>query len=178
MSHPPVLGIDFGTSNSAAAWADETGRVRVAAVRQDAYLLPSVAWYSPPRGDEPGNVLVGQPARQQLVEDPKNTVFGLKPSLGLRYTPPFAHRHKDRFAYELVEGPDGLCAVKVQGQVRPLEDVAVDILKRLLELAAVSNGAPFVECVVAVPAHFGFAQRSVIRRAARRAGIAVKGMVN
>ncbi|HEY4222298.1 MAG TPA: Hsp70 family protein [Myxococcota bacterium] len=175
----PVLGIDFGTSNSAAAWADEKGRVRVAAVRQDNYLLPSVCWYSPPRSDDdPGSVLVGQPARQQLIEDPKNSVFGFKRFLGLRYNSPFVHRYKDRFAYEIVEGKDGLCAVQVQGQVKPLEDVAVDVLKRLLELATVSNGSPFEECVLAVPAHFGFGQRAVIRRAAVRAGIRVKGMVN
>jgi molecular chaperone DnaK len=179
MAAKPVLGIDFGTSNSAAAWVDDKGRVRVAAVRQDNYLLPSVAWYSPPRSEgDAGSVLVGQPARQQLIEDPRNTVFGFKRFLGLRYNSPFVHRFKDRFAYELVEGPDGLCAVKVQGQVKPLEDVAVDILKRLLELAAVSHGSPFDECCLAVPAHFGFAQRAVIRRAAKRAGIRVKGMVN
>src|SRR4051812_42241900 len=171
----PVLGIDFGTSNTAAAWVDDKGRVRVAAVRQDSYLLPSVAWYGPPRaGDDPkkqatNSVLVGQPARQQMIEDPRNTVFGFKRFLGLRYNSPFVHRYKDRFAYELVEGPDGLCAVKVQGVGRPLEDIAVDILKRLLELAAVSYGAPFEECAIAVPAHFGFGQRAVIRRAAKRA---------
>ncbi len=174
MATKPVLGIDLGTSNSAAAWVDDKGRVRVAAVRQDAYLLPSVVWYA----QKGQHVLVGQPARQQLIDDPQSTIFGFKRFLGLRYNSPFVHRHKDRFAFELVEGPDGLCAVKIGDQTKPLEDVAVDVLKRLAELAAVSHGAPFEECMVAVPAHFGFGQRAVIRRAARRAGLKVRGMVN
>src|SRR5688572_5062455 len=98
----PVLGIDFGTSNTAGAWVDDRGRVRVIAVKEKVYLLPSVAWYSPK-----GHVLVGHPARQQMIDDPKNTVFGMKRFLGRKFTSPYVHRYKDRFAYELVEAPDG-----------------------------------------------------------------------
>ena len=46
----PVLGIDLGTSNSAAAWVDDQGRARVAAIREGSYLLPSVAWYGAAMG--------------------------------------------------------------------------------------------------------------------------------
>ena len=169
----PVLGIDFGTSNTAGAWVDDRGRVRVIAVKEKVYLLPSVAWYSPK-----GHVLVGHPARQQMIDDPKNTVFGMKRFLGRKFTSPFVHRYKDRFAYELVEAPDGGVAVKVAGTTKPLEDVAVDIIKRLLELAAVSLGGPVKEVVITVPAHFGYSQRASIRRAASRAGARVKAMVN
>gem|GEM_PF-780708 len=169
----PVLAIDFGTSNSAAAWLDELGRVRVAAIRENTFLLPTAAWYS-----ATGHTLVGQPARQQMVDDPKNTIFGLKRFLGLRFNSPFVHRHKGRFAFDIVETADGHCGVMIGDSIKSFEDVAVDVLKRLLELAAVSYGAPFEECVLTAPAHYGYAQRGAIRRAAMRAGLRVKGMVN
>jgi len=167
------VGIDFGTSNSAAAWVDDKGKVRVTAIREGIYLLPSVAWYGPQ-----GHALVGQPARQQIVDDPENTIFGFKRFLGRRFSSPFVHEHKDAFAYRLVPDARGICAVELRGAVKPLEDVAVDILKRLLELVAVSLGGPVEEVVLTVPAHAGFAQRAVLRSAAKRAGVRVKGMVN
>lgn len=169
----PVLGIDFGTSNSSAAWLDERGRVRVAAVRENVFLLPSVAWYG-----QAGHMLVGQPARQQMIDEPQNTIFGFKRFLGIRYASPFVHRHKDRFAFELAEVPDGTCGVRIHGHVKPLEDVAVDVLRRLAELATISAGTQFEECVITAPAHYGFMQRAAIRRAATRAGLEVRGMVN
>jgi molecular chaperone DnaK len=167
------VGIDFGTSNSAAAWVDDKGKVRVTAIREGVYLLPSVAWYGPQ-----GHALVGQPARQQIVDDPENTIFGFKRFLGRRFSSPFVHEHKDAFAYRLVPDARGICAVELRGQVKPLEDVAVDVLKRLLELAAVSLGQQVEEVVLTVPAHAGFAQRAALRSAAKRAGVRVKGMVN
>jgi molecular chaperone DnaK len=174
----PVLAIDFGTSNSAAAWLDEQGRVHVAAIKENVALLPSVAWYG-----KTGHVLVGQPARQQLVADPKNTVFGFKRFMGTAWSSPFVHRHKGRFAFDLAEAADGTVGVKVASPngpnaVKPLEDIAVDILKRLVELASISAGMQFNEAIITVPAHFGYAQRMSIRRSAVRAGLNVKGMVN
>ena len=124
-------------------------------------------------------MLVGEPARQQLVDDPASTIFGIKRFLGRRYDSAFVRRCADHYAFDIVSGPDGLCAVKLPGDVvKPFEDVAVDILGRLLELATVSHGSPFDECVITVPTHCGFRQRGAVRRAAQRAGIRVKGMVN
>lgn len=136
---PPVIGVDFGTSNSAAAWVDG-GKVRVAAIRDGSYLLPSVAWYGPQ-----GHALVGQPARQQIVDDPTNTVFGFKRFLGRRFQSPFVAAHKDAFAFRLVEDERGGCAVELGGTAKSLEDVAVDVLSRLLELVGISLGTKVEE---------------------------------
>src|SRR5690606_3736234 len=133
MSETPVLGIDFGTSNTAAAWVDAKSRVRVVPVREGVYLLPSIAWYS-----ERGDALVGHAARQQFIEDPVQTVHGIKRFIGRRWTSPFVHRNKDHFGYRMVEGSDGLVAVDLFGKPMSLESVSVDILKRIVELASAS----------------------------------------
>jgi molecular chaperone DnaK len=169
----PVVGIDFGTSNSAAAWVDESGRVRVAAIKDNVYLLPTVAWYG-----SQGHHLVGHAARQQIVDDPRNTVFGLKRFLGRRWSSPFVHEHKGRFAFDLVEGSDGMCAVNLGGTSKTLGDIAADVLRRLMELTRLSVGEDVTDVVITVPAHYGYTQRAAIRRAARDAGVRVKGMVN
>ncbi|MBI1947519.1 MAG: Hsp70 family protein [Deltaproteobacteria bacterium] len=169
----PVVGIDFGTSNSAAAWVDESGRVRVAAIKDGVYLLPTVAWYGPQ-----GHHLVGHAARQQIIDDPHNTVFGLKRFLGRRFGSPFVHQHMGRFAFTLIEGAGGQCAVQLGCGTKALDDIAVDIFKRLIELTKLSIGSDVTDVVVTVPAHYGFTQRSAIRRAATTAGVRVKGMIN
>ena len=169
----PVVGIDFGTSNSAAAWVDDAGRVRVAAIKDGVYLLPTVAWYGPQ-----GHHLVGHAARQQIIDDPHNTVFGLKRFLGRRFSSPFVHEHVGRFAFTLIEGTDGQCAVQLGCGVKTLSDIAVDMFKRLIELTKLSLGTDVVDVVVTVPAHYGFTQRTAIRRAAQTAGVRVKAMIN
>jgi molecular chaperone DnaK len=173
MTGSPVLGIDFGTSNTAAAWVDAKNRVRVVPVREGVYLLPSVVWYG-----EQGQVLVGDSARQQLIEDPVHTIHGLKRFIGRRWTSPFVHRNKDHFGYKMVEGGDGLVAVDLFGHKRPLEDVAVEIIQRIMELSTASMRAKPESACLTVPAHYGYAQRQAIRAAAVRAGLKVKAMVN
>ncbi len=170
----PVLGIDFGTTNTSAAFVDAAGKLRLVKATERSYLLPSVVWFH-----APGKALVGQSARTQIVEDPKNTVFEAKRFLGRRFNSEFVAKASSRYAFELVEGPDGTCAVKVQGEVTPLRDVAARIFQRVTELAAEANGGTrFAECVLTTPAHASFRHREALRAAAQKAGLAVLAVVN
>jgi len=45
-SHPGTLGIDFGTSNSAMAWADPEGSSRLIALEGDALAMPTAVFYN------------------------------------------------------------------------------------------------------------------------------------
>jgi molecular chaperone DnaK len=170
---PPVLGIDFGTTNTAGAYIDHAGKLQLISCGEGRYSLPSIAWYG--SGDR---LLVGDSARKMLLDDPKNTVFGSKRFIGKPFQSPFVARHKDRFAFELCAGPDGRTAAVAGGAVRPLEVVATDIIDRLLELAHAKRKIVFNRCVLTVPAHYGLTQREAIRRAAERAGTEVLALVN
>lgn len=169
----PVLGIDFGTSNTAAGFYNERGDLLLIPVSEKVYVLPSVVWYS-----GRGHRLVGQAARQQMIDDPRHTVFGAKRFLGRRYRSPFVHRHKDRFIFDLVETHDGDVGVALYGEAYPLVDVAADVVKRILELGEATLKHRFTRCVLTTPAHFGYSQRRALREAAERAGLAVQAMVN
>lgn len=174
MAAAPILGIDFGTTNTTAAFVDAAGKLRLVKATERSYLLPSVVWFH-----APGKALVGHSARTQIVEDPKNTIFEAKRFLGRRFSSEFVSRAQERYAFDLVEGPDGTCAVQVRGEVTPLRDVAGLILKRIAELAAEANGgAPLEQCVLTTPAHASFRQREALRSAARKAGLSVLAVVN
>ncbi len=169
----PVLGIDFGTTNTAAAYFDRNGKLKLVPVTDKSFILPSVVWFH-----SADKALVGHSARTQIIDDPKHTVFGSKRFLGRRFQSEYVARNKDRFAFDIVEGPDGYCAVLMYGHVKPLTDVAQLVIQQILTLANHAAGAPFTECVLTVPAHATFRQRDAIRQAAQKCGLEVKAIVN
>jgi molecular chaperone DnaK len=171
--HKPVLGLDFGTTNTAAAWWDGRGKLHTVPVRENVFTLPSVVCFH-----GTGNVLVGDPARQLMGDVPLSTLYGVKRLMGRRFLSDYVGRHRGRFPFKLVEGPGGLAAAEIRGQVVPLDEVAGHVIARIVELANIDAGAELEECVVAVPAHFTHRQRAVIREAVGRAGLRVRAMVN
>jgi molecular chaperone DnaK len=173
MSPALVLGIDFGTTNTSAAFFDANGKLRLVPVAEKTFMLPSVVWFH--AGDK---ALVGQAARTQIVDDPRHTVFGSKRFLGRRFQSEFVAKHREKFAFEIVEGEDGYCAFHVYGQVRPLTEVAYRVIEKILEHANHTAGAPFAECVLTVPVHASVRQREAVRYAAEKAGLRVKAMLN
>lgn len=171
----PILGIDFGTTNTSAAWFDSHGKLKVAPVTDKSAVLPSVAWF--PSADL-SKCLVGQAAKTQLIDDQKHTVFGAKRFLGRRFNSEYVSRHRERFAFDLVEGADGYTSVLIYGQIIPLVEVAGVVVRDIVARAARAAGHPFTHCVMTVPAHASVRQREAVRRAAESAGLTVAAMVN
>ncbi len=171
----PILGIDFGTTNTSAAWFDAAGKLRVVPVTDKSAVLPSVVWF--PSADMT-KCLVGQAARTQLIDDQKHTVFGAKRFLGRRFNSEYVARHKERFAFDVVEGGDGYSAVLIYGQTIPLVDVAGVVVRDIVMRAARAAGHAFDRCVMTVPAHASVRQREAVRRAAESAGLQVAAIVN
>ena len=68
---PRIVGIDLGTTNSLVAVV-ENGTPRVIPGPDGHNLVPSVVYF-----EEGGNILVGNAAREKLVEKPKNTIFSI-----------------------------------------------------------------------------------------------------
>jgi molecular chaperone DnaK len=169
----PVLGIDFGTTNTSAAWVDSRGGIQMVPVTEVDTALPSVIWWA-----SKDKFVVGAGARERLLDDPTHTIFGFKRFLGRNYKSEFVNRIKDRFPYNIVEGDDGTAAVEVHGQVRTTKDLAFHVIHRMVELANVALGQDVDECVMSVPSHYGYRQRQFIRTAAEMAGLDVRAIVN
>src|SRR5205085_3353432 len=71
-----IIGIDLGTTNSAAAVVKE-GKPFIIPSREGYNTIPSVVALN-----EKGNVIVGHPAKGQLLINPKSTVYGFKRLVG------------------------------------------------------------------------------------------------
>lgn len=171
--HAPVLGIDFGTTNTAACFFDRQGKLRLVPVKEKVFTLPSVVWYR-----AADKAVVGHAARMQIIDDPRNTLHGSKRFLGRRFQSEFVARNKDRFAYQLIENTDGLAAVEIYGQIISLIDVVAQVIRTILDHANHVAGERFRECVLTVPTHAGIRQREAVRAAAAKAGLRVRALVN
>src|SRR5438105_1751040 len=76
---PRIVGIDLGTTNSLVAIV-ENGLPRVLAGADGSKLVPSVIYFN--EKAEKSEVLVGNRAKEMLVEEPKNTIFSIKRFMG------------------------------------------------------------------------------------------------
>lgn len=144
----PVIGIDFGTTNSLCSFMDGD-RPSVIPNGRGARTTPSVVALSP-RGD----ILVGESARNQAFINPGNTVIGVK-------------RH-------LASGS----LLSMGGKTWRPEEIASFILSSLREDAERHLGVEVREAVITAPAHFSERERRALVEAGRLAGLAVRKIVN
>src|SRR5438105_15132269 len=75
----PVIGIDLGTTYSCAAYARD-GKPQVLPSREGHRTVPSIIALS-----TRGKMIVGHPAKGQLLTNPKLTVYGAKRLIGRAY---------------------------------------------------------------------------------------------
>lgn len=140
MMNETIVGIDLGTTNSeVAAFVD--GRVQVLGSGKT-NILPSVVGLSPS-----GELLVGEPARNQLVAYPERTMRSIKRKMGSNISVALGDR-----------------------QFTPPEISAL-ILRELTAWASHGLGGKIEKAVITVPAYFSDAQRQATREAAALAGL-------
>ncbi|HSN90818.1 MAG TPA: Hsp70 family protein, partial [Anaeromyxobacteraceae bacterium] len=166
------MGIDLGTTNSCVAVANG-GRAEVLASRQGHRTLPSVVAF-----DAQGRLLVGHPAKAQMVVNPRNTVYGSKRLVGRPFASPTVQACRDRFHYEIVPGEGGEAAVRFAGRDFSLQQVSALILKEMRDTASQALGDTVTRAVVTVPAYYNDHQRNAVREAGRLAGLEVERIVN
>jgi molecular chaperone DnaK len=139
---PFYVGIDLGTTNSAAAVFDGE-RVTVVRNAQGATVTPSVV-----RIDKQARVTVGTRARRFLEQDPANTATEFKRLMGTG---------------RAIEFP--IAAVH-----KKPEELSAEILKALRQDIADQLGVTIERAVISVPALFELPQSSATSEAARLAG--------
>jgi molecular chaperone DnaK (HSP70) len=142
-----IVGIDLGTTNSeVAAFVD--GQVRVLGPG-DRRILPSCVGLS-----ASGELLVGEPARNQQALYPERTVRSIKRRMGSPET------------------------VMLGSQSLTPPEISAVILRELVEWARASLGERPEKAVITVPAYFSDAQRAATREAGALAGLEVVRILN
>jgi molecular chaperone DnaK len=165
-----IVGIDLGTTNSLVAYVDDkTGLPRVIPDRDGHLLLPSIVSFS---GE---GVLVGAPARRQLVRRPESTVYSVKRLMGRGY-----EDVKDELRYFpfKVLPAEGVVKIQIGGREITPPEVSAIVLRSLKERAEAHFGEAIEKAVVTVPAYFNDSQRQATKDAGRIAGLDVVRILN
>ena len=165
-----ILGIDLGTTNSAMAVL-EGGEPTIIVNAEGARTTPSVVGF---RAD--GDRIVGDPAKNQAVTNPQNTVFSIKRFMGRKYSE--CASELETVPYKVKEGQGGRAVVEIKGEDFTPEQVSAMILSKMKADAEKYLGETVTDAVITVPAYFNDAQRQATKDAGKIAGLNVQRIVN
>jgi molecular chaperone DnaK len=167
-----IIGIDLGTTNSCAAVVKD-GKPYVIPSREGYNTVPSIVALNSRH-----RVVVGHLARAQLLSNPKDTVYGTKRLIGRPFDSKPVQQIREAFAYDIVEGSDGMAAVELARHRLSLEQVSALVLKEVKNVAQNHLGEEVNRAVITVPAYYNERQREAVRRAGALAGLHVERIVN
>jgi Fe-S protein assembly chaperone HscA len=165
-----IVGIDLGTTNSLVAIV-ENGTPRVIPGPDGNKLVPSVIYF-----DEAGKVLVGNGAREMMVEKPKNTVFSIKRFMGKGIED--VRADLPLLPFQVSPESEHIIRLKVFGRDYTPPELSAFILRELKRNAESELGEEIKNAVITVPAYFNDAQRQATKDAGRIAGLDVLRIVN
>jgi molecular chaperone DnaK len=169
----PIVGIDLGTSNTVVAHADAAGVASVLPDSSGIKIHPSVVSFHPS-----GGVVVGAPAKQRKVIDPKNTIFSIKRLIGRSYNSKEVQTAKQRMPYTIKEGGNQLPLIVTRGGEFAVPELSAIVLDHAKIVASTALKTEVNRAVVTVPASFNDAQRSATATAGSIAGLSVVRVLN
>ena len=147
-----MIGIDLGTSNSAAA-VMTAGKPTIIPAAEGASVggkaFPSIVAFS-----NDGQLLVGEPARRQAVTNPNNTITAAKRKMGTEH----------KFI--------------IQGKDYKPQQISSFILQKIKRDAEAFTGDTVEKAVITVPAYFNDNQRQATKDAGTIAGLDVVRIIN
>jgi molecular chaperone DnaK len=143
-----AVGIDLGTTNSVVAVL-EGGEPTVIANSEGSRTTPSIVAFA-----KNGEVLVGQPAKNQAVTNVDRTVRSVKRHMGTDWKKEF------------------------DGKTYTAQEISARVLMKLKRDAESYLGEQITDAVITVPAYFEDAQRQATKEAGQIAGLNVLRIVN
>jgi len=151
-SKEKIIGIDLGTTNSAAAIM-EVGRPVVIPSAEGptvaGKMFPSVVAFT-----KDGQLLVGEPAKRQSLMNPEGTILEIKRKMGTDYK------------------------VRVYGKEFTPQQISAFILQKIKRDTETFLGRTMSKAVITVPAHFNDNQRQATKDAGAIAGWDVVRIIN
>ncbi|MDE1872114.1 MAG: molecular chaperone DnaK [Thaumarchaeota archaeon] len=147
-----IIGIDLGTSNSAAA-VMMGGKPTLIPAAEGTTIggkaFPSVVAFT-----KDGQLIVGEPARRQAVTNPEGTVVAAKRKMGTDY------------AFKIIDK-----------EYKP-QQISAFILQKIKKDAEAFIGEKIDKAVITVPAYFNDNQRQATKDAGQIAGLEVVRIIN
>ena len=171
----PCVGIDLGTTYSVVGvW--QNGEVQIIPNEMGNRITPSVVAFT---DDER---LVGDGAKNQLPQNPENTIYAIKRLIGRKYSDATVQKDKKLLSYAVVGDSEGKPRVEVQykGEKKTYtpEEISAMVLQKMKEIAESYLNTKVKNAVVTVPAYFNDAQRQSTKDAGTIAGLNVVRIIN
>lgn len=166
-----VIGIDLGTTNSCVSIL-EGDKHKIIPNAEGANTTPSYFALG-----KDGEHLMGQAARRQAINNPTNTVFGVKRLIGRRFDDPTVTKDRENLPYKIVDR-DGDAWVELDGEAYSPSQISSYILTKMKETAEDYLGEKVTRAVITVPAYFNDSQRQATKDAGKIAGLTVERIVN
>ncbi|HEY3465005.1 MAG TPA: Hsp70 family protein, partial [Amycolatopsis sp.] len=143
-----AVGIDLGTTNSVVAVL-EGGEPTVIANSEGSRTTPSIVAFA-----KNGEVLTGQPAKNQAVTNVDRTIRSVKRHIGTDWK------------------------TEIDGKNYTSQEISARVLMKLKRDAEAYLGETITDAVITVPAYFEDAQRQATKEAGQIAGLNVLRIVN
>ncbi|MFD4193070.1 molecular chaperone DnaK [Amycolatopsis thermoflava] len=143
-----AVGIDLGTTNSVVAVL-EGGEPTVIANSEGSRTTPSIVAFA-----KNGEVLTGQPAKNQAVTNVDRTIRSVKRHIGTDWK------------------------TEIDGKAYTAQEISARVLMKLKRDAEAYLGEEITDAVITVPAYFEDAQRQATKEAGQIAGLNVLRIVN
>ena len=147
-----IIGIDLGTSNSAAAVL--IGGKPTIIPSAEGSTIGGKAFPSYVAFTKDGEKLVGEPARRQAVSNPDGTIYAIKRKMGTDYK------------------------VTIRGKTFTPQQISAFILQKIKQDAEAFLGDRVEKAVITVPAYFNDNQRQATKDAGTIAGLDVVRIIN
>ena len=147
-----IIGIDLGTSNSAAAVIQGGKPTLIPAA--EGTTAAGKAFPSYVAFTKEGDLLVGEPARRQAVTNPDNTIFEAKRKMGTDHV------------------------YKILGKEYKPQQISAFILQKIKKDAEAFTADKITKAVITVPAYFDDNQRQATKDAGTIAGLDVVRIIN
>ena len=164
-----IIGIDLGTTNSCVA-VMEGGEPVVIQNSEGGRTTPSIVGFT-----AKGERIVGQPAKNQMVTNPENTVYSIKRFIGHRYSE--LSGEAKMVPYKVVDHGEDV-RIDIEGKEYSPQEISAFILQKMKKTAEDYLGQTVTEAVITVPAYFNDAQRQATKDAGKIAGLDVKRIIN
>lgn len=144
-----VVGIDLGTTNSVIAWMKPDGSIEVIPNAEGGRLTPSIVAFT-----KTGEIIVGEPAKRQMILNSERTVKSIKRKMGSDYK------------------------VKIDDKQYTPQQISAYILQKMKKDAEQYLNGKIKKAVITCPAYFNDAQRQATKEAGQIAGFDVLRIIN